>query len=268
MNPAADDDAAFGESAQRSRYERADRRIDDRGVEFFRRHFIRSPSPCRAKSSGRFLSGFVPGRRKRVKLALFMNGHLGNQVSSRSETVNAKPARIAGFAIRPIAEKAGAKERREIDIVILIGKIKGISRIRGDELGVAAVDRVTGKARVIAKILAIRSTITAFAIGPAEPGNANAIANRKFFDVAAELCDATDNLVPEDQRQFRIRQFAIDDMQIGAANRAGGNAHKQLASRRLGLWNIAQSQRNLRPIQNHRAHVDLTSRTSDLNLLN
>jgi hypothetical protein len=98
-------------------------------------------------------------------------------VRSRAETVNPKPARVAGLAIRPIAEKAGAKERCKIDIAILIGETKAVSSIRGDELSVAAVDRVTGKARAIAKVLAIRSAITAFAVGPAEPGNANAIAD-------------------------------------------------------------------------------------------
>jgi hypothetical protein len=55
--------------------------------------------------------------------------------------------------------------------------MKTESRVRDHELGVTAVDSVARKTRAIAKILAIGPTIHAFAIGPAEPRNPDAIAD-------------------------------------------------------------------------------------------
>jgi len=55
--------------------------------------------------------------------------------------------------------------------------MKTVARIRNDELRVAAVDVVTGELRVFAEIFAVRSTIDAFAIRPAEPRNSDAITN-------------------------------------------------------------------------------------------
>jgi hypothetical protein len=106
--------------------------------------------------------------------------------------------------------------------------MKTKSCVRDKKLAVTAVDGVAGKARPVAKIFAVGSTINTFAVGPAEPRNADAITDFELrsadrgvrIGAFANLFDTTDNLVPQDQRQFRIRQFAIDDVKIGPANRA------------------------------------------------
>src|SRR5438105_6373879 len=96
--------------------------------------------------------------------------------------------------------------------------MKTKSRVRDNEFAVTAVDGVASKARPVAKIFAVGPTINTFAVGPAEPRNADAITDFELqsadrgwrIGAFANLFDTTDNLVPQDQRQFRIRQFAID----------------------------------------------------------
>src|SRR5437588_8044404 len=125
--------------------------------------------------------------------------------------------------------------------------MKTKSRVRDNKLAVTAVDGVAGKARAVAKIFAVGSTINTFAVGPAEPRNADAITDFELqsadrgwrIGAFANLFDTTDNLVPQDQRQFRIRQFAIDDMKIGPANRARAHTNEQLPRPGLRLQHIA-----------------------------
>src|SRR5204862_7737925 len=155
----------------------------------------------------------------------------------------AKPMRIASFPVRPITEHSRAEERRKIDIVVLLGQMKTVARVRDGELGVAAVDVVAGKFSFIAKILPVRSTISAFAIRPAEPLNTDAIADLKSIDVLAELFDTPDDLVTKNQRQLWIRQLAINDVKIGSANSARADANEQLPPSRFWLRNLTQLER-------------------------
>src|SRR4029453_16146198 len=129
-----------------------------------------------------------------------------------------------------------------------------VSRIRNSELGVTAIERVTGKARVITKILPAGSAIRAIAIGPPKPRDSDAISDCEVRILSADFFDLSDNLVTENQRQLRIGQFAIDHVKVGAANRAGPDTNEQLSPARLRLWHIAQLQRVFRFIENHGAH--------------
>jgi hypothetical protein len=133
--------------------------------------------------------------------------------------------------------------------------MKTESSIGNSELGIAAIDGVTGETRSITQIFPVRSTINAFAISPAKPRNANTVAYLKcriyFF---SDLLDKADNLVTWYERQFWVRQFAIDHVKICPAHRTGRDLHKQLALGRSWLLHIAELKRLLRLIQNHRAH--------------
>src|SRR5258705_9045750 len=132
--------------------------------------------------------------------------------------------------------------------------MKTVSRIRDSELSVTAIDRVTGKARVIAKILSAGSAIRAITIGPAKPRDSHAISDCEVRVFFPDFFDSSDNLVTENQRQLRIGQFAIDHMKVSAANRAGTDAHEQLSPARLRLWHITQLQGSLRFVENHGTH--------------
>jgi hypothetical protein len=129
-----------------------------------------------------------------------------------------------------------------------------VSRIRDGELGVTAVDRVTGEARVIAKILSAGSAIRATAIGPAKPRDPHAFPDCEVQTFFADFFDLSYNLVTENQRQFRIGQFTIDNVKVSAANRARADAYEQLSLAWLRLWRIAQLQDLFRFVENHRAH--------------
>src|SRR5438105_6892799 len=59
----------------------------------------------------------------------------------------------------------------------------------------------------------------------------------------------------KNQRQLWIRQFAIDDVEVGATDRAVRNANEQLTRGQRWLWNVAQNERCSGSLENHRAHV-------------
>src|SRR6185369_13800352 len=140
-----------------------------------------------------------------------------------------------------------------------------ISRIHDGELGVAAIECVPGKTRVIAKILSAGSAIRAIAVGPAEPRDSHAISDceggsglgaatvgtLRSLPHFTDFFDSSDNLVTENQRQLRIGQFAIDHVEVSAANGAGADPHEQLSPARLRPWHIAQLQGLFRFVENH-----------------
>src|SRR3982751_413632 len=114
--------------------------------------------------------------------------------------------------------------------------MKTESRVSDGELRVTAVYRVTGKARVIAKILSAGPAIRAITIGPAKPRDAHAISDcecgsglsaaivgtlRSLPRFFADFFNVSDNLMTEDQRHRWTGQFAIDHMKVSPANGAG-----------------------------------------------
>ncbi len=171
--------------------------------------------------------------------------------------------RLARFAQRPITQQACAKQRRGLDIVVMIGQPKTKPCVGDGKLGITAIDGVAGETRVVAKIFAVGPTISAFPICPAKPRNANAIADGEFFNTFADLFDAPDNLMPGNQRQLRLWQLSIDNMEISPTNRTGTHANEQLSRSRVWPWHIAELQRLPRIIENHRAHVDEYKMTND-----
>ena len=82
----------------------------------------------------------------------------------------------------------------------------------------------------------------------------------KLRDTFADRFDATDNFVSENQRQFWLRQFAINDVQIRPANRAGGDADENLIRRRLRCSDLSRYERLADFFEQHRAHYDLYGR--------
>ena len=91
------------------------------------------------------------------------------------------------------------------------------------------------------------------AAGVAEPRHADARAERRV-DAVADRLDPADDLVAGNDRQLRIGQFAVDDVQIGAADAAGLDAHADLAGARLGLGPFLDREPLAGPPVNHGAH--------------
>jgi hypothetical protein len=60
--------------------------------------------------------------------------------------------------------------------------------------------------------------------------------------------------VAGDQRQLRIAQLAVEDVEVGASDAAGANRDQHLTRLRRRIGHLRQLKRGLRPLQNHRAH--------------
>ena len=64
----------------------------------------------------------------------------------------------------------------------------------------------------------------------------------------------------ENERQFWLRQFAINDVQIRPANRARGDADENLIRGRLRCSDLSRYERLADFFEQHRAHYDLYGR--------
>src|SRR5207253_1201013 len=145
-----------------------------------------------------------------------MNRDLRNQVRGIAESVDAESFRVTSLSIRTIAEHSGTEQWCYFNIVVVIRQTKTVSRVGNGELGIPAVDVVTGKLGAVAKILVVRSTISAIA-----DFELLIVDCRLLIDRLCDLLDASDNLMAENERQFRIVELAVNDVKIGPANCAG-----------------------------------------------
>jgi hypothetical protein len=68
------------------------------------------------------------------------------------------------------------------------------------------------------------------------------------------IADASDDLVPRHQRQFGIRQFAVDDVEVGAADATRCDLHHDLAGGRRGRRPLAHDEWPAQLLEHHRAH--------------
>ena len=112
---------------------------------------------------------------------------------------------------------------------------EGEASIGHDGRRKSAVDRVSREQRVVTQVLAQRHAIRARAACMAEPRYAHTLANLEIPDVRAYRVDATDNFVTRDDGHLRVGQLAIHDVQVGAANAAGGHLDANLVRSRSSI---------------------------------
>jgi hypothetical protein len=62
-----------------------------------------------------------------------------------------------------------------------------------------------------------------------EPRNADALTHAQALDPRSDHIDPADDLMARDDRHLRVGQFTIDDMEVGAADAAGGHLDSNLA---------------------------------------
>ncbi len=163
---------------------------------------------------------------------------------------------VPGHLQRPPADEAGAEQGRGGDRIEVVGKREGERRL-GDRMGgVAAVAGKAGEERRVAEIFAPAPAIGAGSVGVAEPGDADPRAELEV-DAFARRLDPADDLVPRHDRQFGIGQFAIDDMQVGAADAAGFDANENLPRSWLGIGTLLHDKRLAGSPEDHGAHGGL-----------
>ena len=172
---------------------------------------------------------------------------LDDDVGGGAEAVEPEPFGVAGQAERAVADEPGAEERRGLQVVVLLRDREAVALVGHDPLRVAAVEVVAREAGRLAEVLAAREAVAADAVRPAEPRHA---------ETAPVLCPA-DDLVAEDERELRVRQLAVDHVEVGAADAAGRHAQQDLARLRLRFRNLLESQRLAGRVKHHRAHVHI-----------
>jgi hypothetical protein len=78
-----------------------------------------------------------------------------------------------------------------------------------------------------------------------QPGDADAVAGQETVGTLAELDDFADYLVPRDHPGVARLQLTLSQVQVGAADSAGPDPDKHLASGRNRHWTLDQGQRGL-----------------------
>ena len=149
-----------------------------------------------------------------------VDGDLADDVRGRAEAVEAEALGVAGHAQRAVADQPGAEQRRDLLVGMVLGEREAEALVGDGQLGVAAVELVAGEAGAVAEVLAAGAAEAAGAVGPAQPRHADALALRVALAVAG---DAGDDLVAEHERQLRLGQLAVGDVQVGATDPAGGD---------------------------------------------
>ena len=186
--PAADHGPAARDGPQGERHERADRREDDRRVELLRRPVLRRARPLGPERAGERRRRVVARAREGEHAPALVDGDLADDVRGGAEAVEPEPLRVAGHPQRPVADQAGAQQRRGLAVAEAVRQREAEALVGHRVLGEAAVDVAAREARPHAQVLAPAAAVPACAARPAEPRDAEPLARR--------LVDA-DDLMPE-----------------------------------------------------------------------
>src|SRR5512132_397245 len=245
MYPRPNDHPARGQSAERYQNERSYGREDDRRVELVGRRRVRVTGPLGTELACTLLTIAIARTREGEDTLTLMAGDLGDDVGRRAEAVQAEARSIAREPERSKADQPGTQERRRRDVVVGLRRCMAEPLVGDDVLGIAAVAVEAGELRVIAEVLAARAAVAALAVGPAEPGDT---------DPLSAPLRPTHDLMPEHERQLRVRQLAVDDVKVRAADGAGADADEQLPGARPRHREVALRERPSRLGEHHRAH--------------
>ena len=104
---------------------------------------------------------------------------------------------------------------------------------------------------MIAEILPARAAIGTMAAGMAEPRYPHTLAKLQVFDAVSQIIDTSHDFVPGSYRIRDVRQFAIQDMQVGAADPAGSNTNADFPGARTKIRQLRPFQPAARLFQHH-----------------
>ncbi len=121
----------------------------------------------------------------------------------RSEAVDAERFALAGFDQASVTDQAGAQQRRRFRVAVRLRNRKTISLVGQRIFGVAAVQCVAGELCQIAEILPSIFTVGALPTRPAQPWDADAIADFKPVGGLAQFSYRADDFMAGNERQFR-----------------------------------------------------------------
>ena len=254
MDAAANDGTAFADGFKSLRHEVAYRRKDDSRIKFFRRQVVRAAGPNRTEVESEFFCFFVCGPGESIDFPLLIRRHLRDDVRGSAEALNAEPLAVPYFNQTSVSDQTRAQKRRGFRIAIEIWDRKTEALIVDSTFGIAAVERVPRELRLVAEIFLPAPTVGTLATCPTQPRHADAVADFKASHRVAQIGDGADDFVAGHKRQFRLCQFAIDDVKIRSAHRACVNLDQNLTGAGLGYWQFRQVQRLAGLFKDHGAH--------------
>jgi hypothetical protein len=121
---------------------------------------------------------------------------------------------------------------------------------------------------MVAEIFLVSATIRTAAAGRAQPWYAHAHSDGQIPDAVAQRIDPTDHLVAGDDGIPYLRQFTVDDMQVGSTHPAGAYLHADLARRGIRIGAVHPDQGRAGRLKNHGIHGDFLRAIVASNLAN
>ena len=201
----------------------------------FRRRLIARPHEC-------------------VNALALSDRNLSDDMGGGAEAVDADRFRRTRHLQRAPADETRAQQRRERRRIAGLGQRKTVGRV-GDGMGrIAAIARVAGEERIVAQIFARAQTVGAMPAGMAKPGNADPLSKRETGHARTDRLDAPDDFVAWNDRKLRLGQFAVDDMEIGAANAARLDLEPHFADAGRRDRPLLHDERRVGPRQDHGFH--------------
>src|SRR5579863_4228724 len=97
---------------------------------------------------------------------------LGHDMAGGTKAINSDRWAFAGHHQRPPANEASAQQGSKGGIVAIFAQRKAVARIGNQMAGKAAVARIAGEFRLVAKVFFLGTAVKAFATGEAEPRHA------------------------------------------------------------------------------------------------
>src|SRR5579885_391734 len=243
VDAAEDEHSAFAQRLQRRRHNLSRGSEHDRRIQRLRRRIERAACPLRPQLERQLAVTRVARRSENFRAPV--PRHLDGHVRRRAESVESEPP-AALDSRKPQAAKSnnsGAQQRRGLLVLKSLGNFVHKLFGRGDGFGIAAIRRVTGENRRIAKIFFLSAAIFASAIGFVQPRDAHSRANRDSSRAFAVLLHHAHHLMPRDYRRFFRWQLAFHHVQIRAARRACVDPHEQFAFRGRWLRDVREFQR-------------------------
>ena len=97
---------------------------------------------------------------------------------------------------------------------------------------------------------------------PSQPGDADPITDRHALDTVTDRLDHAHDLMARHQRQGRIRELAVDDVNVGPTHATDQHPDANLPHRWLRVRRVHRPQRLAGPLEHHRTHGSSVSSLS------
>src|SRR5205823_5993417 len=134
---------------------------------------------------------------------------------------------------------------------VFLRDLEAEALVRDGLLGVTAVEVVAGEAGPVAEVLLPGAAVAAHAVRPTEPWHADTAARGERL---AALDHRAHDLVSEHERELRLVELAVADVQIGAADPARVDAEPHLSGLELRAWQLPFDQGLPLGLEHHGPH--------------